>query len=60
MTHDEIFNELLRRFDEECAKLPTPPPGYFYVPELEDAHFEGDRLYVDMAIKLQPIIRSEE
>ena len=60
MTHDEIFNELLRRFDEEREKLPPPPPGYFYVPELTDAHFEGDRFYVDMAIKLQPIISSEE
>ena len=59
-TMTPFVDEMMRRFNEERAKLPTPPPGYFYVPELKDARFEGDRCVVDMAIKLQPIIHSEE
>lgn len=54
-----VMDELKRRFREECEKLPPLPPGYMYVSEMSDAHFEGDRCVIDMSIKIKPIIKSE-
>lgn len=54
-----VMDELMRRFREECERLPPLPPGYMYVPEMSDAHFEGDRCVIDMSIQIKPIIKSE-
>ena len=60
-TMTPFVDEMMRQFEAECAKLPPAPPGYFYMPEITAAHPNADgNLVVDMTIKLQPIIRTQE
>lgn len=54
-----VLEKALESYRETLQELPTPPPGYYYAPNIRDIRHEGGRFYIDASLSLEPIIKGE-
>lgn len=57
---EPYIDQMVRSLNEEIAKLPSPPPGFFYGPVVKEIKREGDNYIVESEIGLRPIIEPKE
>ena len=53
---DPCIEQMIRSFNEEVAKLPSPPPGFFYGLFIKGIRREGGKNIIESEIGLRPII----
>lgn len=56
----EIFNRMVKSYQEKLAELPAPPPGFYYSPEIKDIRREGKDFIIESEFVLKPIINPEQ
>ena len=53
---EPYIDQMVRSFNEEIAKLPPPPPGFFYGLFIKGIRREGGKNIIESEIGLRPII----
>ena len=53
---DQLLDAMYASFLERIKELPTPPPGYFYAPEIGEIRPSGDAYRLS---DLLEVVRSE-
>ena len=56
---DQLLDAMYASFLERIKELPTPPPGYFYAPEIVEIRQENGHFVIDANIVCRPIIMNE-
>ena len=52
---EPYIDQMVRSLNEEIAKLPSPPPGFFYGLFIKGIRREGDKNIIESEIGLRPI-----
>ena len=53
---EPYIDQMVRSLNQKIAKLPSPPPGFFYGLFIKGIRREGDKNIIESEIGLRPII----